>query len=62
MWEASAAFGEVLKTLERGDRVAALKSIDELRSEYGSSRMRSGDLLGARVHVDTREFGKAIER
>jgi len=57
------AYSEVLQTLERGDRVAALKAIDALREEYGSSAYADqGDLLGARVHVDTNELGKAAER
>lgn len=61
--EASVAYSEILQTLERGDRVAALKAIDELRAEYGSSAYADqGDLLGARIHVDTNELGKAAER
>lgn len=61
--EASVAYSEILQTLERGDRVAALKAIDELRAEYGSSAYADqGDLLGARTHVDTNELGKAAER
>jgi predicted negative regulator of RcsB-dependent stress response len=61
--EASVDYSEILQTLERGDRVAALKAIDELRAEYGSSAYADqGDLLGARIHVDTNELGKAAER
>lgn len=61
--EASAAFGEVITALERGDRAAAIKGIDELREEFGSSAYADqGDLLGARVHVDTNELGKAVDR
>ena len=61
--EASVAYSEILQTLERGDRVAALKAIDELRAEYGfSAYADQGDLLGARTHVDTNELGKAAER
>ena len=61
--EASVAYSDVLQTLERGDRVAAINAIDELRKEYGSSAYADqGDLLGARVHVETNELGKAAER
>jgi len=61
--EASVAFSEILQTLERGDRVAAIKAVDELREEYGSSAYADqADFLGARIHVDTNELGKAAER
>ena len=61
--EASIAYSDILKTLERGDRTAALTAIDELRKEYGSSAYADqADFLGARVHVDTNELGKAAER
>ena len=61
--EASAAYAQILQTLERGDRAAALKAVDELRTEYSSSAYADqADLLAARVHVDAGEFGPAIER
>jgi predicted negative regulator of RcsB-dependent stress response len=61
--EASVAYSEILQTLERGDRVAAIKAVDELREEYGSSAYADqGDFLGARIHVDTNELGKAVDR
>ena len=61
--EASAAYQQILKTLERGDRAAALKAVDELRAEYASSAYADqSDLLAARVHVDAGEFGPASER
>lgn len=61
--EASEAYRSILQTLERGDRAAAFKAIDELRKEYTSSAYADqSDLLGARVHVDAGELGSAIER
>ncbi|NCW20963.1 MAG: hypothetical protein EBV76_04250 [Gammaproteobacteria bacterium] len=61
--EASAAYQQILKTLERGDRAAALKAVDELRAEYATSAYADqSDLLAARVHVDAGEFGPASER
>ncbi|MBM4191925.1 MAG: tetratricopeptide repeat protein [Gammaproteobacteria bacterium] len=61
--EASIAYNDILQTLERGDRAAVLTAIDELRKEFGSSAYADqADLLGARVHVDTGELGKAAER
>jgi len=61
--EASEAYQAILQTLDRGDRTAALKAIDDLRKEYASSAYADqSDLLGARVHVDGGEFGPAAER
>lgn len=61
--EASVAYNDILPTLDRGDRVVGLKAIDELREEYGSSAYADqSDLLGARVHVEINELGKAVER
>ncbi len=61
--EASEAYQQILQTLERGDRAAALKSIDALRTEYSSSAYADqADLLAARVHVDAGEFGPAVQR
>ncbi|MBV1694490.1 MAG: tetratricopeptide repeat protein [Hyphomicrobiales bacterium] len=61
--EASEAYQQILQTLERGDRAAALKAVDALRTEYASSAYADqSDLLAARVHVDAGEFGPAAER
>jgi predicted negative regulator of RcsB-dependent stress response len=61
--EASEAYQQILQNLERGDRAAALKAVDELRAEYASSAyVDQSDLLAARVHVDAGEFGPAAER
>jgi predicted negative regulator of RcsB-dependent stress response len=61
--EASEAYQQILQTLERGDRAAALKAVETLRTEYSSSAYADqSDLLAARVHVDAGEFGPAAER
>lgn len=61
--EASEAYQQILQNLERGNRAAALKAVDELRAEYASSAYADqSDLLAARVHVDAGEFGPAAER
>jgi len=61
--EASSAYQQILQNLERGDRAAALKAVDELRAEYRASAYApQADLLAARVHVDAGEFGPAALR
>lgn len=61
--EASEAYSGIVKTLESGDRAAAIKQVDELRSKHGSSAYaEQADLLAARVHVDANELGAANER
>jgi len=52
-----------LQTLERGDRAAVLKAVDDLRAEYAASAYADqSDLLAARAHVDAGELGPASER
>lgn len=61
--EASEAYQQILQNLERGDRAAALKAVDELRAEYPSSAYADqSQLLAARVHVDAGEYGPALDR
>ena len=61
--EASAAYQAALGTLGGNDRAAGMKEIDALRAEYPSSPYADqGDLLAARVHIDTGELGEAVKR
>jgi predicted negative regulator of RcsB-dependent stress response len=61
--EASARYEQALEALVRDDRTRALTLFDELRRDHDTSPYADqGDLTAARLHVEAREYDKAVER
>jgi predicted negative regulator of RcsB-dependent stress response len=61
--EASVRYEQVLQAFGAGDRPRALALVDELRAEHPrSGYVHQGDLVAARVFVETGELGQAAER
>jgi predicted negative regulator of RcsB-dependent stress response len=57
---ASAAYGRVIESLEKGDRTEGFTRLGELEREYpGSPYADQGKLLAARVYVEGNELDKA---
>ncbi|HNR22769.1 MAG TPA: tetratricopeptide repeat protein [Steroidobacteraceae bacterium] len=61
--EASDRYEQALDAFARDDRTRGFTIVDELRRDQKSSPYSDqADLLAARIHVDGREYDKAVER
>lgn len=61
--EASGRYEQALEAFAREDRTRGFTIVDELRRDQKASPYADqADLLAARIHVDLREFDKAVER
>jgi len=61
--EASGRYEQALEAFARDDRTRGYTIVDELRRDQKSSPYADqADLLAARIHVDAREYDKAVER
>jgi len=61
--EASGRYEQALEAFARDDRTRGFTIVDELRRDQKASPYADqADLLAARIHVDAREYDKAVER